>query len=265
MFPELISQPVPIRSFGVMMVVAVLVAVWISQRRAPQFGLKKEAVWDAALWMVLPGILGARLAYILLNWSSYAGKPQEILSLRFEGLTSFGGLVLGFVGLLVWARRSGTPLWPFLDTVAPGVLAAQAIGRVGCLLNGCCYGRPTEAWFGVHFHGQSAKHVPAQIVDTFLMLGAALAIVLWERRGKAAVGQAFALMIVGYGLSRFVYEFFRAGTVDEMRAGIASSAFLGALPVTGAQLFALAMAALGVILYFSRVAKKSGAVTAQPT
>jgi phosphatidylglycerol:prolipoprotein diacylglycerol transferase len=265
MLPELVSQPFPVRSFGVMMVVAVLVAVWIARLRAPRFDINPQAVWDSALWMVLPGILGARLTYLALNWPVYADRPQEVFSLRFEGLTSFGGLGFGLLGFLVWARRSGTPVWPFLDMAAPGVLVAQAIGRVGCLLNGCCFGRPTDSWFGVHFHGQSGRHVPAQLVDTSLTLAAALALVLWERRGRSGLGQPFALMIVGYGLSRFVYEFLRAGTLEEYRAGVASSAYLGSLPVTSAQVFALVMAALGAGLYFARRPNDERAVTARPT
>lgn len=250
MLPELIRLPngFPVRSFGILLMIAVLVAVWLAGRRAARFGLTKDQVWDSVVWLVIPGVLGARVFYIAQHWGDFAGRPDQIFSLRMEGLTSFGGLVFGFLGFLVWSRTAKVDRWAFLDTVAVPVLVAQAIGRIGCLMNGCCYGRPTDAWFGVRVQGETATHVPAQIVDTALLLAGSLALTLWERRGAGFAGRSFGWMIVIYGLSRFLYEFLRAGTVQEFRLGIVSSAYLGSLPVTSAQVFALGMVAVGAVL-----------------
>jgi phosphatidylglycerol---prolipoprotein diacylglyceryl transferase len=250
MLPELIRLPngFPVRSFGVLLMIAVLVAVWLAGRRAARFGLTKEQVWDSVVWLVIPGVLGARVFYIAQHWGEFAGRPDQIFTLRMEGLTSFGGIVFGFLGFLLWSRSAKVDRWAFLDTVAVPVLVAQAIGRIGCLLNGCCYGRPTDAWYGVHVQGDHGTHVPAQVLDTALLLLGSLVLTLWERRTPGFTGRSFGWMIVVYGLSRFIYEFLRAGTPEEFRSGVASSAYLAGLPVTSAQVFALGMVAVGALV-----------------
>lgn len=248
MLPELFKiGSFPIRSYGVLLVIGVIVAVHLARKRATSFGIDKEKIWDSSMWMVLPGILGARIVYIVQFWDHYKLHPEELYSIRFEGLTSFGGLIFGFLGFLVWQRFSKVPFWSFLDTVGVPVLVAQAIGRIGCLLNGCCYGRPTTAWYGVEFHGLKEPHVPAQIVDTLLMLAGALVITVIEKKRNLLSGSSFGMFLIAYGISRFVYEIFRAGTKAEMDQGIASSVYLRGLPITSAQLTTMGICVLGLI------------------
>lgn len=248
MFPELFHiGNYPVRSYGVLLVIGVLFAIALAKRRAPVYGLKPEAIWDSSMWLVIPGILGARIFYIAQNWGYYQTHRNELFSLRFEGLTSFGGLVFGFLGFLAWRAKAKVPFWSFLDTVGVPVLVAQAMGRVGCLLNGCCYGRPTEAWYGVHFQNLDGRHAPAQLVDTALMLLGALFITLRERKSPLRPGASFGLFLVCYGISRFVYEIFRAGTKAEVASGIASSAYIGNTPITSAQLATFGFMVLGLV------------------
>ncbi|MBS1713492.1 MAG: prolipoprotein diacylglyceryl transferase [Armatimonadetes bacterium] len=249
MHPELFRLgSFPVRSYGVLLVIGVVIAVSIARKRAPHYGIDKDKIWDSAFWLVLPGILGARITYIVQNWPYYQSHPAELWSLRFEGLTSFGGILFGFFGFLVWRLRAKVPFWPFLDTVGVPVLVAQAVGRIGCLFNGCCYGRPTTEWYGVIVQGLPDKHVPAQLVDTALMLVGAAAIALWDKAKPRKPGVSFGLFVVAYGLSRFVYEFFRAGTKEEMAAQIASSTYVKGLPVTLAQVVCLLLVAIGVAI-----------------
>ena len=252
MYPELFHLPnFPIRSYGVLLVIGVIVAIHLARKRAPKFGIVPDRIWDASMWMVIPGIFGARIFYIAQYWKYFQEHQDQLYSLRFEGLTSFGGLVFGFLGFMVWRKRSKVPFWSFLDTIGIPVLVAQAIGRIGCLANGCCYGRPTEAWYGIHFQNLTGKHVPAQLVDTLLMLLGAVGISLWERRGNVKPGASFGWFLVVYGASRFIYEIFRAGTRAEMDAGIASSAYIPGTPITSAQLGSVAMMALGAVCVFA--------------
>lgn len=247
MHPELFKVfGFPVRSYGVLLVIGVLIAAAVARRRAARFGIDPNTIWDAAVWMVIPGIFGARIVFILQNWAYYQQHRDQLLSLRFEGLTSFGGLIFGFLGFWFWQRRSKTPFWPFLDTVGVPVLIAQAVGRIGCLLNGCCYGRPTDAWYGVPVEGLPGRHVPAQLVDFVLMLVGAGVMALWEKGRNLRPGVSFGVFLVAYGISRFVYEFFRAGTLEEVHEQVASSAFVRGLPITLAQVTCLALVAIGI-------------------
>ena len=246
MWPELFRiGNFPVRSYGVLLVIGVVIAVELARRRAPRFGVAPEKIWDSAMWLVVPGILGARITYIVQNWGFYQQHQDQLWSIRFEGLTSFGGLIFGFLGFMIWRRRANVPFWSYLDTVGVPVLVAQAVGRVGCLLNGCCYGRPTTAWYGIHFHDLVGKHVPAQIIDTFLMLLGALAIVVWERKRTPRPGASFGWFLVAYGASRFIYEIFRAGSKADVAAGNASSAYISGLPITSAQVATIVLMIIG--------------------
>jgi phosphatidylglycerol:prolipoprotein diacylglycerol transferase len=248
MFPILVRLPngFELRTYGVLLVVGVVVAVALSRRRASSFGLAPERVWDSVTWLVLPGIFGARLLYVAQHWDYYASRPGELYSLRFEGLTSFGGLIGGLVGFLVWKQRSKVDGWRFLDTISIPVLVAQAIGRVGCLLNGCCHGRPSDLWCAVPVHGLGTRHLPAQLLETGLLLVGAWAATRIERPRDPG-GRSFGLMLAVFGASRFVYEFLRAGTQAEFDSGVASSV-VGMGGLTNAQWLSLVMVAVGAFL-----------------
>lgn len=250
-----------VRSYGVMLVIGILLAVWWGYRRAPRFGIASERVVDAMFWGVVPGVLGARLGYIVQEWEHYSKNWREIFSWRFEGLTSFGGVIMAVAGLAYFARRAKISGLALLDAVSAPLLVAHAVGRVGCLLNGCCYGHPTTAWYGVHVAPDVAKlFEPAQIFESFLVLFGVGLLLLFERR-RRALGSSFALTIVLWGGARFVYEFFRAGNNEEVRTGLASSTYWGSLPITHAQVAALVLVAIGLFMMW-RVAKSPRAEVA---
>ncbi|MBL8064600.1 MAG: prolipoprotein diacylglyceryl transferase [Chthonomonadaceae bacterium] len=239
--------PIPVRSYGVLLVIGVLVALAIAKRRAPLFGISPEKVWESSMWLVLPGVLGARVTYVVQHIDYYRVHQDQLWSLRFEGLTSFGGILFGFIGFLVWRKLSKVSTLGFLDTVGVPILVAQAIGRIGCLTNGCCYGRPTHDWYGVVQGSLPDKHVPAQLIDFAGMLLGALAVTLIERRKTLRPGASFGWSFVAYGISRFIYEIFRAGTADEFAQGIASSAYIKGTMVTSAQVASLAFSLIGLL------------------
>ena len=238
-----------VRSYGILLVLGLLFAMWLGRRRAQKWGIEPDAIVDAAFWGILPGIIGARITYIVLNWGYYTAHTDELLSFRFAGLTSFGGVIFSLVGLMIFARRAKLDVLAFFDVLAVPLLFAHSIGRIGCLLNGCCYGGPTDAWYGVHVENVVGLHQPAQIFDSVMVLVGAAFIVLYERKARP-VGQSFGFTFIVWGVARFMYEFFRAGTHDEYLAGTASSQYLGDMPFTLAQAAAVLMVGLGIAMMY---------------
>lgn len=236
-----------VRSYGVLLVIGVLIATWMATKRAPRYDIDPKRLWDVVVWIVIVGVLAARLTYIAQEWEYYRDHRAELLSIKFDGLTSFGGVVGGFLAALVWCKRTKTAPLALLDTLAVPFLIGNAIGRVGCLLNGCCFGHPTSLPWAVSVEGAPGLHHPAQVYESFFCLIAAVILVGTERRWRLHRGQSIALAFVLFGLSRFVYEFWRAGTTEQVREGIASSTYLGSFPITQAQVAALAIAGLGIV------------------
>lgn len=247
MLPTLFKVgPVEIKSFSVMMMIALLVGVLLSTRRARARGIDPQRVVDSAVWMVLAGVLGARVMFVAQEWSYFAKHPEHLWSLRFEGLTSFGGFLFGFFALALWCKIQKIALTTMLDIFAIPFLIANAIGRVGCLLNGCCYGVQCGPPLGVHFDGLLTLHHPAQIYESILCLTGAAILLKIERSRSLASGQIFGFAMISLGISRFIYEFWRAGTVDEVNRGLASSTRIDGLPITQAQVVAMLIALVGV-------------------
>jgi phosphatidylglycerol---prolipoprotein diacylglyceryl transferase len=242
----------PVHSYGVMIVIAFLVGVWLARRRAARFGLEAQKLTDGLIACLIIGIIGARVAYILQELPYYLKNPRELVTLQMAGVTSFGAIFAGMIFLYYWAkRRQVSPLTVF-DCIGPPFLVANAIGRVGCLLNGCCYGGVCSAtlpWKIRVAEDLGNWHHPAQIYDSLLNL-IALAIIIPLERRNTAKGQTMAMALAGYGLSRFIYEIWRGGTDAQVRAYEASSTYwIGKL--TQAQAVALVMVIAGGVLYFA--------------
>jgi len=222
-----------------------LAGLWLARRRAPRFGLNAEQITDVAFWVLFAGILGARIAFILVELPYYLRHPSEILELRFQGLTSFGGLILGTAALFWQAKRRGISAMSLTDCIAPSFLIGHIFGRIGCLLNGCCYGGHCDLPWGIHVLDDSGiplagLYHPAQIYDSLMNLAGLGAFLLWIDRKQLKTGQATGFALLVYGLARFIYEFWRMG---------ATSTTIGALPITEGHLFALATAILGAVLW----------------
>lgn len=242
-------------SFGVMMVFAFLAGIWIATKRASKYGLDKERVQDMGFWALIAGVLGARIVFILQDLGHYLSHPNELLSLRFQGLTSFGGLIFGAVAIIVWCWRTKTPVMRVLDLCAPGFIIGHTVGRFGCLLNGCCFGGtcPKDLPWGIHVTDPWGRmlpelHHPAQVYDAAMNAVVLLVLLAMEKRGKIHIGQLTGYALFLHGITRFIYEFWRAGTVEMVNVGEASSTYWGSLPITQAQAFALLLSAIGAVI-----------------
>jgi phosphatidylglycerol:prolipoprotein diacylglycerol transferase len=240
--------PIQVHSFSVMLILAFLGGLWLARRRAPKFGFEPGKVSDVSMVVLFAGVLGARVLFILQELPYYLQHKDQLFSLQFQGLTSFGALLFG-VGVYAWfAWKQKRPFRDVLDMVAPSALLGHAIGRIGCLLNGCCYGVVTTSKIGVHIDDSNILHVPAQLFDSLMAFAAVGILLAIEKRGLHR-GQSFSLFLILYGGTRFIYEFWRAGTVEQVNAGIASSTYWGNLPITQAQAVAALMVVSGAVMF----------------
>ena len=257
--------PMPIHTYGMMIVIAFLVGMWLVRKRAHLYGFQPDKVLDMGFWALIAGVIGARVAFILQELPYYMQHKNELYSLQFSGLTSFGGEILAVVAIIAWARKHKYGIVAILDLAAPGYVLGYAIGRIGCFLNGCCYGgvcSPTLPW-GVHFADAVGLHHPAQLYDTFMNL-VALGVLLTLEKRKLLSGQLAAITLILHGSARFIYEFWRAGTEEQVRQGLASSTYWGNLPITQGHAMALAIIAIGAV-WLVIASKRAIAITPADT
>ena len=210
--------PVTIRFYGVMMAIAFLTAVYIAKKESERKGLGSECMVDFAFYAIIIGIIGARLYYVLLHIQDFLKHPLDIVKVWQGGLAFHGGILAGFLAGIWFARKRKIPFWKFADTGAPAIILAQAIGRVGCFLNGCCYGKETTVFWAVKFRNidsmaplNAALH-PTQLYEMAGNLG--IFFFLWGiRKKKIADGCIFLLYAIMYSVLRFGLEFFRADSM----------------------------------------------------
>ncbi len=157
LLPTIFPDGLPIRGYGVMLLAGIMAGVGMAMYRARQGGLDHELILSLAIWVVVCGVVGARLFYVIEYWhESFAGKSPrdtlfEILNIPEGGLVIYGGFVGAAVGFAVFVRRHRLPLLAMADLAAPSMMIGLALGRIGCLLNGCCYGGQTDWPWAVSF------------------------------------------------------------------------------------------------------------------
>jgi phosphatidylglycerol---prolipoprotein diacylglyceryl transferase len=227
----LVIGPFTLYSFGLMVILGFMAGVFLAAKLARERGLPGEAFVDGAIWMLFAGVAGARLLFIALNWRTYSADPLEAAAIWRGGMSFHGGAVAGVLAGVLFMRRQKLPLLAMADAAAPAMALGYAVGRIGCFLNGCCYGGPTDLPWGLHFPEAIDPHLlyhPAQIYASIINLGLAAALVFAYRRPHRA-GQVMALYAGGYSVYRFFIEAMRKGvTAEELALGL-----------TGAQVFSL--------------------------
>jgi prolipoprotein diacylglyceryl transferase len=213
--------PFPIRAYAFAIIIGIVVAVWLGNKRYEARGGAPGTITDIAVWAVPFGILGGRLYHVITDNQLYFGQGGSGFSGAIRiwdgGLGIWGAIALGTVGAWIGARRKGLALLPITDAVAPGVALAQAIGRLGNYFNQELFGSPTQLPWGLQI---DVAHRPAGYVQfetfhpTFLyesvwMIGVALVLIWADKRFTLGHGRVFALYIVLYCIGRFWIEALR--------------------------------------------------------
>ncbi|MCC7369564.1 MAG: prolipoprotein diacylglyceryl transferase [Chloroflexi bacterium] len=206
---------------GIFSMLALLAGVWVGLWRARQLGVDSDAIISGLGWVVLGAVIGARLFHVLDHLPYYLQNPLEIPAVWQGGIAVYGGFVGGVVAGAIAARQMGLPVWSSLDAAAPGMLVGQAVGRIGCLLNGDAWGAPTGCACGVVYWHPHAL-IPSDLLGVpthpypLYEIGAVavLLALLWLLRGQTArPGTQFLVTTLGYGVIRFVLTFVRQETV----------------------------------------------------
>jgi prolipoprotein diacylglyceryl transferase len=217
--------PVPLRGYALAIILGILAAIWIGERRWVARGGKPGEVSDLAVWAVPFGIVGGRLYHVLTDYELYFGEdtnPVTALYLWRGGLGVWGAIAMGALGVVIGARRKGIRVLPVLDAMVPGVLVAQAIGRWGNWFNQELFGRPTDLPWALEI---DAAHRPPGYFDAetfhptflyeFLWCLAAFAVVVWlDRRLRLGHGRVVALYVMAYTLGRGWIEMLRIDDVQ---------------------------------------------------
>ncbi len=198
--------PFTIFSYGLMLVLAFIVAGFLASQRARKEGFSPEEIFNLLFTIFIAGIIGCRILYVLLNLQFYLQNPLEIFMLQHGGMAWFGGLILGTAAGFVYLKRRHLPVLKILDLIIPFVALGQAIGRIGCFLNGCCFGKISE--YGVYFPSLHEVRLPTQIYSSFLLLFI-FVILRYLQDKKHKPGVIVASYMFLYSLKRFFIESLR--------------------------------------------------------
>ncbi len=220
MFPKLFDLgPISIYTYGVLLASAYLTGLWYATVRAGARGLDRDRIMDLGIYIIIGALVGAKLLLIIVEFDHYRQNPAEIVTILRSGGVFYGGLIASVCVAFWYIRRHRLPIWTTCDAFAPGIVLGQVIGRLGCLMAGCCYGKPTDLPWAITFTDPlAATNVgtpldvslhPTQLYESgaaILILGALL---LTERGGKRLAGRTFWTYLLLYPTARFIIEFYR--------------------------------------------------------
>ncbi len=258
MYPELFRiGDFPITAYGIWLAAGMLLALFVASRLAASDGLPRERIYDLGLWTLLGGLVGSKVLMFFVEDS------VQVFSLDFlrSGGVFYGGLIGGFLTVAVLMRVYNLPFWKVADAFAPALALGQALGRQGCFAAGCCWGKPTDWFWGVHFGEQGHEYTgvpmygpdgsdlflqPTQLIESFAML-TVFGLLVWLHRRKKFSGQVLITYGIMYAIIRFSIEFIR----DDPRGDL-----LGLTTMTGlstSQLLSLVVAAAALVFLVWRL------------
>jgi prolipoprotein diacylglyceryl transferase len=234
--------PLPIRAYAVCILIGIVVAVIVTDRRWVRRGGAQGLTYDVAMWAVPFGIVGGRLYHLATDWQTYFGPDGAGLGAAVQiwngGLGIWGAVLLGGVGAWIGCRRQGVPLPPFGDAVAVGLPLAQAIGRFGNWFNQELFGRPTDLPWALEIdaehrpegYEQYETFHPTFLYEALWLVGVAAAVAWADRRWRLGHGRAFAVYVALYCVGRFGIELLRidpATQVEGLRINVITAAVVG--------------------------------------
>ena len=253
MHPILVKLgPITLHSYGFFMALGVGLALWFIYRQAKARSLDAAKLLDAAFYIMIVALIGAKLALLAGNFSYYFSNPKELFWIARSGGVFQGGLAFGLLFALWYFRRKKMPTWKIADLVAPALALGHGFGRIGCFMAGCCYGKECALPWGATFHSEYAHSLtgiplnetlhPVQLYESVLNFLNFLVLFTLLRRKKYD-GQVFPFYIINYSVIRYFTEFFRGDHESVLFRGPSAL-----LTVTYPQFFCIVGLAAGLVL-----------------
>ena len=270
MHPEIIAiGPFAIRSYGLMLAIGFLTGIMFAAWRAKKAGENPDHVYNLSFWLVISSLAGARLHYVITHYDEFRANKGLSLPIRIftelrnmfwpvggdgqigiSGLILYGGLILATIAVAVYLKKHKLSIPKYMDLLGPSIGLGEFFTRIGCFLNGCCFGKPTESFVGVIFPETSSAgyyypdmHIhPSQLYNSFAGL-AIFALLLYLERYKRFDGFTALLFFMLYSLGRFTLDFTRYYETEMKVLGLSQNQLLslGVFIVSGS-----------LLLYFSK-------------
>ena len=254
--------PIAVHWYGILIVAGILCAAYLSTYTARLLKEDPQLVWDALVWCVLLGVVGARLYHVVTvppsmgvdRWY-YFRHPLEILATWKGGLGIYGAVAGGALGLIIVVRRAKREVWRWMDIMVPGLALAQAIGRWGNFVNQELYGRPTDVPWAIYIeplyrlqgYEMYERFHPIFLYESIWNLATSLLLLylIWRYREKLATGIITALYFVSYSTIRFLLDFIRL-----------DSAAIGGITIAQIVAIAIIVGSIGLIVWRIKVYQK---------
>lgn len=264
MYPELFRiGDFPVTTYGIWLALGMLLGLFAASRLAARDGLSRDHIYDLGLWTLVGGLVGSKVLMFFVE------ENVQVLTLDFlrSGGVFYGGLIGGFLAVVIIVRYYKLPFWKVADAFAPAVALGQAFGRQGCFAAGCCWGKPTDLPWGVHFSKLGNEYTgvpiygpeggdlhlhPTQLIESFTML-AVFGLLFWLHRKKRFDGQILIAYGIIYSIFRFSIEFIR----DDPRGDLFGLTTHSGLSTS--QIVSLIVAAASVIFMIWRLKSVSRA------
>jgi len=239
MYPELFSLgPITVYTYGVMLAASYLLGLRFAIARARKWKLDADRVLDLGIYIIIAGLIGAKLLLIVTDYDQFRASPADLLSLARSGGVFYGGLITAVAVAFWYIHRHGMPFWTTCDAFAPAIALGHVTGRLGCFAAGCCYGKATSVpWAVVFTNPIAAANVgtplgiplhPTQLYESGAELLILIVLLATERRGRRFAGRTFWLYMILYAISRYIIEFFR-GDPRGVVFGMSTSQFISLL------------------------------------
>ena len=247
--------PFTFYGYGLMLALGIITSILVTDHQAKKTGMNSDDVWGMFLWVLILGVVGCKVLFWIVNIKDIINDPSILLDIS-NGFVIYGGIIFGLSTLVLYTKKKNMDTALVLDMFLPTVSLAQGIGRIGCFLAGCCYGKPTDLPIGITFTSSGYAPNGISLYPTQLMMSAGdfviAAILFRYAKNNKFKGSVGTLYLILYGTGRFLIEFFRGdprGTVG---------------PLSTSQFISVIFVIIGLMSYYLVKKKMSGTVPDEP-